>query len=271
MVIYFKSSTCNIINTKIGLIIALIFLLSSCKPHQKAIIIGEPNYRSHSHNDYRHKRPLYDALENGISSVEIDIYRFAGKLWVCHWPTGIIRFRKIQDWYLEPIRKILNSKDGFIYKKGEPFYIMIEMKTKTKRTFPLLKKVLAQYKDILTTYSNDSIFQKPIVVSILGNKDDDYWLKDSLRFYGIELSINYACDSLNPYLYTQFRMHAGSPNNLSTQYYINAIECAHKQHRRIRANAGEDIEYNWKALLISGIDFIHTDDLIGVNKFLKNR
>lgn len=250
-------------------LISAIIVLSSCKPHEKNIIIGEPNYRSHSHNDYRHKRPLFDALENGISSVEIDIYRFAGKLWVCHLPTGIIRFRKIQDWYFEPLKKILNTNGGFVYKKGEPFYIMIEMKTKTKRTFPLLKKVLAQYKDILTSYSNNSIIQRPIVVSILGGKNDEFWLKDSLRYCGIELSIEQACDSLNPFLYTQFRMHAGNPENVSNSYYIKAIECAHKYNRRIRANAGEDKEYNWNALLKYGIDFIHTDDLIGVNKFIK--
>src|ERR1035438_747298 len=38
-----------------------------------------PLVHVHAHNDYEHKRPLFDALDHGFCSVEADIYRVAGQ------------------------------------------------------------------------------------------------------------------------------------------------------------------------------------------------
>ncbi|NVJ48512.1 MAG: hypothetical protein HWE07_15355, partial [Cytophagia bacterium] len=43
-----------------------------------------PLPRAHAHNDYEHERPLFDALENGFTSVEADVYLIDGELYVYH-------------------------------------------------------------------------------------------------------------------------------------------------------------------------------------------
>ena len=34
-----------------------------------------PLTRGHAHNDYAHERPLLEALDNGFTSIEADIFR----------------------------------------------------------------------------------------------------------------------------------------------------------------------------------------------------
>ena len=43
-----------------------------------------PLVHAHAHNDYEHKRPLFDALEQGFCSVEADVWLVEGKLLVAH-------------------------------------------------------------------------------------------------------------------------------------------------------------------------------------------
>ena len=43
-----------------------------------------PLSAAHAHNDYRHERPLLDALEHGFCSVEADVFLVDDKLCVAH-------------------------------------------------------------------------------------------------------------------------------------------------------------------------------------------
>ena len=44
----------------------------------------EPIRQGHAHNDYEHERPLFDALDNGFCSIEVDIFLVGGKFLVGH-------------------------------------------------------------------------------------------------------------------------------------------------------------------------------------------
>ena len=43
-----------------------------------------PLPNAHAHNDYRHGRPLQDALEHGFTSIEADVLLINGELYVGH-------------------------------------------------------------------------------------------------------------------------------------------------------------------------------------------
>ena len=47
--------------------------LSSCasQPTEHAVV---PLVRAHAHNDYRHDRPLHDALAHGFTGIEADVF-----------------------------------------------------------------------------------------------------------------------------------------------------------------------------------------------------
>jgi hypothetical protein len=63
--------------------LTLLFLLPAAAPPVAPIV---PLANAHAHNDYEHKRPLFDALDNGFTSVEADVFLVDGKLLVGHWP-----------------------------------------------------------------------------------------------------------------------------------------------------------------------------------------
>lgn len=83
----------------------------------------------HSHNDYQNKRPLQDALDNGATSVEADV-------WLD--PDGKLRLRHLKgekspgtlrELYVEPLIELAKRNGGQIYPgRDEPFQLFIEIK-----------------------------------------------------------------------------------------------------------------------------------------------
>src|SRR5689334_23371364 len=65
---------------------------------------AKPLRRAHAHNDYEHKRPLFDALDNGFCSIEPDIYLIEGQLLVAHDRDEVSPERTLQRLYLDPLR-----------------------------------------------------------------------------------------------------------------------------------------------------------------------
>src|SRR5438093_5049824 len=62
-----------------------------------------PLLHAHAHNDYEHARPLLDALEHGVCSVEADIYLVDGQLLVAHDRQKVSPTRTLQALYLDPL------------------------------------------------------------------------------------------------------------------------------------------------------------------------
>lgn len=50
-----------------------------------------PLTKAFAHNDYWYKRPLFDALDQGYTHIEADVYLRNGKLLVSHLPPFLVR------------------------------------------------------------------------------------------------------------------------------------------------------------------------------------
>ena len=72
---------------------------------------------AHAHNDYRHDRPLLDALAHGFTSVEADVFLVDDKLCVAHDAREIRPERTLRSLYLDPLRERAKKKVGRIYTK----------------------------------------------------------------------------------------------------------------------------------------------------------
>jgi len=57
---------------------------------------AKPLPRAHSHNDYEHKRPLFDALDRGFCNIEADVHLVDGRLLVGHDPEDVNPERTLQ-------------------------------------------------------------------------------------------------------------------------------------------------------------------------------
>src|ERR1051326_8803322 len=87
-----------------------------------------PLTRVHAHNDYEHKRPLFDALEHGFCSVEADIYLVDGQLLVAHNRYQVKTNRTLQSLYLDPLRERIRKNGGRVYAGGPECTLLIDLK-----------------------------------------------------------------------------------------------------------------------------------------------
>ncbi|OAL35845.1 hypothetical protein AYO20_04751 [Fonsecaea nubica] len=65
----------------------------------------------HSHNDYFHAEPLYQAIRAGCTSVEADLWHIDGELYVAHTIPGIRQDRTLKSLYLDQLQDILDYQN----------------------------------------------------------------------------------------------------------------------------------------------------------------
>src|SRR5262249_25438078 len=125
-----------------GLLACLpLFASGDDKPAPRRVV---PLPQAHAHNDYAHKRPLLDALEQGFCSVEADIFLEKGRLLVGHDRKDLRPERTLEKLYLDPLRERARANRGRVYPGGPTVYLLIDVKTGAKRTYAALAKVLTR-------------------------------------------------------------------------------------------------------------------------------
>ena len=93
-----------------------------------------PLIHAHAHNDYVHKRPLFNALDDGFCSVEADIYLVDGQLLVAHVRSQVKPERTLQALYLDPLSERVKKNGGHVYPAGPEFTLLVEIKADWRTT-----------------------------------------------------------------------------------------------------------------------------------------
>src|SRR5438105_6300377 len=88
-----------------------------------------PLRHAHAHNDYEHKRPLFDALDHGFCSVEADVFLVRGALLVGHTQLDLQPERTLEKLYLDPLRARIKANGGQVYKNGPTIWLLVDVKT----------------------------------------------------------------------------------------------------------------------------------------------
>ncbi len=68
-----------------------------------------------AHNDYCHKRPLFEALENGFTNIEADIFLMNNKLIVAHILPYFKGKRTLEALYLQPLLERTTKNNGKVF------------------------------------------------------------------------------------------------------------------------------------------------------------
>src|SRR5437660_5508951 len=108
-----------------ALLMALVTLGRAGAQQPPAVV---PLRQAHAHNDYEHKRPLFDALDHGFCSVEADIYLEKGQLLVGHTQDDLRPDRTLEKLYLDPLRQRVRDQGGRVYRDGPTLYLLIDVK-----------------------------------------------------------------------------------------------------------------------------------------------
>lgn len=244
-----------------------------------------PLEQAHAHNDYEHERPLYDALSHGFTSVEADIWLVFDQLFVAHDAHEIQEGKTLQSLYLDPLRERIAENGGSVYPEGGTLTLLIDIKTNDEATYQALHEVLAQYDDIFTSFTGDQIEEGPVTAIISGNRPREQMEAQATRYAGYDGRMDDlgAGDSASfiPLIsdnWTKFFTWTGEGEmpQAERQELERIVETAHANGQRVRFwatpdEAGAARENLWNVLAEVGVDHLNTDDLAGLETFLRAR
>ncbi|TMR89187.1 phosphatidylinositol-specific phospholipase C/glycerophosphodiester phosphodiesterase family protein [Nonomuraea basaltis] len=244
---------------------------------------AEPLPRAHAHNDYEHERPLLDALDHGFTSVEADIYLVDGELRVGHDPEDLRPGRTIQSLYLDPLAERVSQGHGHVFPRSrQQLQLLVDIKNTGAATYTELDKVLGAYRKMLTTYHKGKVKPGAVTVVISGDRPRDLMAAQERRsaFYDGRMSdLGQGNAALIPLISDNWTNHfawrgEGEMPAAERAKLRQIVATAHRDGQRVRFwatpdTAGPARDAIWRELIAADVDHINTDDLAGLQRFLR--
>lgn len=232
--------------------------------------------RAHAHNDYWHKRPLLDALEQGFPSVEADVFLVAGKFLVGHDTKDLKPEKTLEKLYLDPLAERVKLNGGHVYPGGGRFILLVEFKSEGEEAYLALRKLLPKYKSMLTEY-NGSVEGRAVTIILTGRRPAKTIASQKQRYDFIDGELSDLDGSLGaeaiPLISDDFEATFGwdGKGEMPTEKVSllrSYVQKAHEQGRLIRFWGAPDTLKVWKTLYENGVDLVNTDRLPVLRKYL---
>ncbi|MFD8062042.1 phosphatidylinositol-specific phospholipase C/glycerophosphodiester phosphodiesterase family protein [Streptomyces cyaneofuscatus] len=248
---------------------------------------ARPLRHAHAHNDYLHPRPLHDALAHGFTSVEADIFLVDGELLVAHDPAGLDPGRTLTGLYLEPLRALARAGHGSVHPHHRrPLQLLIDIKADGVAAYRELDRQLTRYGSLFTRYHHGRVRPGAVTAVISGDRAARVPMeaqRTRLAFYdgrlddlGTASPASFAPLISANWTQTFGWLGAGPFPRAERDRLRTLVRAAHREGRRIRFWATPDLpgperEAVWSELLAAGADHLNTDDLAGLERFLRAR
>lgn len=253
--------------------VILSVLFSCCVTAMTAQSSMLPN--AFSHNDYRRKRPLADALDHGFRYVEADVYLRKGKLVVAHILPCLKKNRTLEELYLKPLLEYVQQQPPGQNKF--PMTLMIDIKSNSKKAYRALLVLLEKYQPILSGYENGQTTIRNVTIVLTGRKPATLiqntssgfvFLDDNLRKIAPVTSTNlYPIASCKYSRLMKWKGKGPVPEQEFQRLALH-VEAAHKKGRKVRLWASPENKLVWSELLKCKVDLINTNRLSTLRKFL---
>ncbi|MGH1519595.1 alkaline phosphatase [Chryseobacterium sp. JK1] len=225
---------------------------------------------AHSHNDYMQEVPFWQAYYANFGSIEADVFLVKGKLWVAHTEKELSADRTLENLYLDNISKQIKLNKGNIYPDaGKKLQLLIDIKQDYKTSLAALVSILKKYPEI-TGNSN-------IKIVITGGRPQpaDFKNYPNYLYFDGDLEKNYAPDQLKRIgmfsadLPDLVKWNGkGIPRDEETEKIKKAVEKAHTQQKPMRFYGAPDFPNAWVNLMDMGVDYINTDHIPDLKKFM---
>jgi hypothetical protein len=240
-------------------------------------VVPLPN--AHAHNDYEYARPLFDALDNGFTSVEADVFPIAGKLLVGHNRLELTPDRTLESLYLAPLADRVARKGGRVYPKSTRFFLLVDIKSDPQATYKILQTLFSKYSKMLTVVENGKVEQRAVTVVLTGDRPKRELGNSNPRYAGLDGRLSdldsHAPADLMPMISDNWSAHfhwtGNGPMPASERAKLQGIaKRAHAAGRVVRFWATPENEAVWRELRAAGVDLINTDQLARLAKFLRS-
>lgn len=245
-----------------GILFTSAYLLLAISGFTQAII--------HSHNDYTHALPFWDAYNNKAGVIEADVYEVNGELMVAHDKAGIQPGNTLMHMYIEPAAQIFSNKHK---DSVHSFYLMIDIKDNQAAVLKILINVLQQYPSAF----NRDVNKNAVQVFISGERPPDTTFHNYpayIMFDGLP-GKNYAAEDLKKIVmisdnfqrYSNWNTTGPMPATDSIKIET-MIKAAHATGKPVRLWGAPDNEQCWNAMLNLHADIINTDKVQACRQFL---
>ncbi len=234
-------------------------------------------YCGHSHNDYVHEHPLFDALSYGYKSIEIDVWLHNGKLVVDHDGIGLDSKKDIEELYLQPITERVRAHHGWVYDGDTtPTIFMVEFKNDAESCYVVLKQLIEKHKGLLADRMGKG---GPIKLLITGHRPWQSLLKGNELYVTADGDIKQSAESTPNYILERvsdpYGEHftwkgKGAMPKGQKEKLMELVKVAHDHGRQIRFYALPQNENVWREMMDAGVDWINIDKLERFAEFYKN-
>jgi hypothetical protein len=252
----------------------LILLISSIDSSAQVIPLPD----AHAHNDYQHERPLFDALEYGFTSIEVDVLLINNELFVGHdLPEEVDHsLPTLLESYLLPLDSIIRLNDGWLYPGNDQIcYLMIDIKSGGAETYMILNQQLQPY--ISWIRKPHEPMEGSIIIFLSGNRPIDIVINDPNTLFSLDgrpedLGKGFSKDimpviSQSFYRYSNWQGNVEIPEEDKAKIRKLANE-VHLENKMLRLWATPESPDAWNTLQDLGVDLINSDDLEGLSNYL---
>ncbi|WP_327111799.1 phosphatidylinositol-specific phospholipase C/glycerophosphodiester phosphodiesterase family protein [Streptomyces sp. NBC_01341] len=246
-----------------------------------------PLARAHAHNDYLHPRPLHDALAHGFTSVEADIFLVDGELLVAHEAGSLDPARTLTGLYLDPLAARVRANHGSVHAgHRDPLQLLIDIKTDGAATYLALDRVLRRYRHILSHSVHGQVRTGAVTPVISGDRAARVPMEAQTTRYAFydgrpEDLGGPAPASFVPLIsgnWTQsFTWLGTGPFPAAERDRLRTfVTTAHAAGQRVRFWGTPDVrgperDAVWTELVAADVDHLNSDDLDGLESFLRRR
>ncbi|MFD9791051.1 phosphatidylinositol-specific phospholipase C/glycerophosphodiester phosphodiesterase family protein [Streptomyces sp. NPDC059070] len=244
-----------------------------------------PLRRTHAHNDYEHPHPLFDALAHGFTSVEADIYLVDGQLLVAHDPAGLDPTRTLERLYLDPLLARVRANRGSVYRGyHHSVQLLVDIKADGAAAYLELDRRLRPYREMLSRYAHGRVSTGAVTPVISGDRAARVPMEAQRvrhAFYDGRLDDlgTAATAAFIPLISSNWTesfswLGAGPFPPAERQKLRQIVARAHAHRQRVRFWATPDLagperDALWTELLAADVDYLNTDDLAGLEAFLR--
>ena len=246
--------------------------------------LGTPHAQAHAHNDYEHTRPLHDALSHGFASVEADVWLVDGELLVAHDRADVVPGRTLESVYLDPLEDRVRAEGGTVYDDwAGVFQLLIDVKSEATPTYAAIDDALREHRRIMTTFTDGAVDRDAVTAVISGNRDLPAMQAQDRRYAGYDGRMSDLGSGLPasdmPLLSDNWTNHftwlgVGPMPAAERAKLHDIVQRAHAAGYRVRFWATPDVagparEAVWRELVEADVDQVNTDDLAGLEAFLR--
>ena len=237
---------------------------------------------AYAHRDCEYQPPLWRSLHAGFRFIEADVYSLFGRTLVAHDLQQLRPRRTLQALYLRPLHDYLQQR-GVLFADN-PLWLFVDVKTPAAASYAALHKLLASYRDMLTTFTPGTAHPGAVTVIISGNRVPyREAAKLPLRYAALDGRITdlgvHTDPSVMPIISDSWRKHFlwsghGPMPDDERQKLEQMVETAHSCGQKLRFwgtpdDATPERERVWDTLLEVGVDLLNTDDLEGLKGYLE--